>query len=88
MLVLLNITTNTSIKKLERSKQKYTNNTKIINVNKVHQQHYNNKCKQRCLHSYIFGHYNPSVRIIELVSNTAYVVCINFIVTFLSFKNV
>ena len=28
---------------------------------------------------YIIGHYNPSVRIINLVSHTTYVVCINFI---------
>ena len=28
---------------------------------------------------YIIGHYNPSVRIIELVSHTTYVVCVNFI---------
>ena len=30
-------------------------------------------------HAYIIGHYNPSVRIIELVSHTTYVVCVNFI---------
>ena len=30
------------------------------------------------LHTYIIGHYNPSVRIIELVSHTTYVVCVNF----------
>ena len=29
--------------------------------------------------TYIIGHYNPSVRIIELVSHTTYVVCANFI---------
>ena len=29
--------------------------------------------------SYIIGHYKPSVRIIDLVSNTTYVVCVNFI---------
>ena len=28
---------------------------------------------------YIIGHYNPSVRIIDLVSHTTYVVCVNFI---------
>ena len=27
----------------------------------------------------IIGHYNPSVRIIDLVSHTTYVVCVNFI---------
>ena len=30
-------------------------------------------------HTYIIGHYNPSVRIIDLVSYTTYVVCVNFI---------
>ena len=30
-------------------------------------------------HTYIIGHYNPSVRIIDLVSHTTYVVCGNFI---------
>ena len=27
---------------------------------------------------YIIGHYNPSARIIDLVSHTTYVVCVNF----------
>ena len=31
------------------------------------------------IHTYIIGHCNPSVRIIDLVSNTTYVVCVNFI---------
>ena len=31
------------------------------------------------IHTYIIGHYNPSVSIIELVSHTTYVVCANFI---------
>ena len=31
------------------------------------------------MHAYIIGHYNPSVRIIDLVSHTTYVVCFNFI---------
>ena len=31
------------------------------------------------IHTYIIGHYNPSVRIIDLVSHTTYVVCVNFI---------
>ena len=31
------------------------------------------------LHTYILGHYNPSVRIIDLFSHTIYVVCVNFI---------
>ena len=31
------------------------------------------------IHTYIIGHYNPSVGIIDLVSHTTYVVCINFI---------
>ena len=31
-------------------------------------------------YAYIIGHYNPpSVRIIDLVSHTTYVVCVNFI---------
>ena len=28
--------------------------------------------------TYIIGHYNPSVRIIDLVFHTTYVVCVNF----------
>ena len=38
--------------------------------------------------TYIIGHYNPSVRIIDLVSHTTYVVCVNFIHTWrdLQFK--
>ena len=28
------------------------------------------------IHTYITGHYNPSVRIIELISHTTYVVCV------------
>ena len=31
------------------------------------------------IHTYIIGHYNPSVRITGLVSHTTYVVCVNFI---------
>ena len=31
------------------------------------------------IHTYIIGYYNPSVRIIDLVSHTTYVVCVNFI---------
>ena len=31
------------------------------------------------IHIYIIGHYNPSVRIIDLVFHTTYVVCVNFI---------
>ena len=31
------------------------------------------------LYTYIIGHYNPSVRIIHLVSHSTYVVCVNFI---------
>ena len=31
------------------------------------------------IHTYIIGHYNPSVRIIDLVPHTTYVVCVNFI---------
>ena len=31
------------------------------------------------MHTYTIGHYNPSVRIIDLVSHTTYVVCVNFI---------
>ena len=29
--------------------------------------------------TYIIGHYNPPVRIIDLVSDTNYVMCVNFI---------
>ena len=31
------------------------------------------------LHTYVIGHYNLSVRIIDLVSHTNYIVCVNFI---------
>ena len=31
------------------------------------------------VHTYIIGHYNPSVRIIDLISHTTYIVCVNFI---------
>ena len=31
------------------------------------------------IHTYIIGHYNTSVRIIDLISHTTYVVCVNFI---------
>ena len=31
------------------------------------------------IHTYIIGHYNPSVSIINLVSHTTYVMCVNFI---------
>ena len=30
-------------------------------------------------YTYIIGHNNPSVRIIDLVSHTTYIVCVNFI---------
>ena len=32
-----------------------------------------------CMHTYIIGHYNPSVGVINLVFHTTYVVCVNFI---------
>ena len=35
--------------------------------------------KKRWRMPYIIGHCNPSVKIIELVSRTTYVVCVNFI---------
>ena len=31
------------------------------------------------IHTYIIGHYNPSLRIMDLVSHTTYVVSVNFI---------
>ena len=31
------------------------------------------------IHTYITGHYNPSVRIIDLVYHNTYVTCVNFI---------
>ena len=34
---------------------------------------------QTYIHTYIIGHYNPSVRIIDLVSHTTYVMRVNFI---------
>ena len=35
--------------------------------------------KNNYIHTHIIGHYNPSVRIINLVSHTTYVVFVNFI---------
>ena len=40
---------------------------------------YGKKLDNGKLHTYIIGHYYPSVRIIDLVSHTTYVVCVNFI---------
>ena len=34
------------------------------------------------IHTYIIGHYNTSVRISDLVSHTAYIVCVNFYTQF------
>ena len=31
-----------------------------------------------CIHTYIIGHYNLSVGIIDLISHTTYIVCVNF----------
>ena len=31
------------------------------------------------IHTYIIGHYKPSVRILDLVSHTTYTVCVKFI---------
>ena len=31
------------------------------------------------IYIYIIGHYNPSVKIIDLASHTTYVLCVNFI---------
>ena len=42
-------------------------------INNEHLAHYIHIC------TYITGHYNPSVRIIDLVFHTIYVVCVNFI---------
>ena len=36
-------------------------------------------CTKIFIHAYITGHYNTSSRIIDLVSYTTYVVCVNFI---------
>ena len=38
-------------------------------------------CRCTHTHTYIIGHYNPSVRIIDLVSHTTYVVCVNFYIS-------
>ena len=39
------------------------------------------------IHTYIIGHYKSSVRIMDLVSYNPYVVCVNFIHTYLSGGN-
>ena len=31
------------------------------------------------IYTYVIGHYNPSFKIIDLVSHTTYIVCVNFI---------
>ena len=31
------------------------------------------------IHTYTIGHYNPSVRVIDLVSHTSYAACVRFI---------
>ena len=31
------------------------------------------------IHTYIIGHFNPSIRIIDLASQTTYVACVNFL---------
>ena len=36
-------------------------------------------CHYKSIHTNIIGHDNPTVRIIDLVSHTTYVVCVNFI---------
>ena len=37
------------------------------------------KSNMRHTYTYIIGHYNPSVRIVDIVPHATYVVCINFI---------
>ena len=56
--------------------------TLLYNLPTIHSiQRYNGLCElTKCLiHTYIIGHYNPSVWITDLVSHTTYVVCVNFI---------
>ena len=36
-------------------------------------------CSVKSASTYLIGHYNPSVRIIDIVSHTTYVVCVNFV---------
>ena len=48
---------------------------RFLLFNKLH----SSLTKKNYIHTYIIGHYNPSVRIIDLVSHTTYVVCVNFI---------
>ena len=50
IIVVLDISPISSIKTRYTSKQKYTNATTRISVNKIHKQHYNNKYKQRYIH--------------------------------------
>ena len=38
----------------------------------------NKEVNRQQQHTYIIGHYNPSVRIFDLASDTTYVVCVNF----------
>ena len=38
---------------------------------------YNIDGSLQCMHLYIIDHYNPSIRIIDLVSHAIYVVCVN-----------
>ena len=46
-------------------------------LNKIHTNKYVEH-DPTSIHTYIIGHYNPSVRIIDLASHTTYVVCVHF----------
>ena len=65
-------------------------NSLVVYPQKQNLKHYSAKLKQSYIQfqyihfcsmscTYIIGHYNPSVRIIDLVSHTTYVVCVNFL---------
>ena len=49
----------------------------VLNVSRIHLRKLIKVIAR--LHAHIIGHYNPSLRIIDLVSYTTYAVCVNFI---------
>ena len=57
----------------------FTSNFSSTFMNQMDKTYYmKNQILLLCTHTHIIGHYNPSVRIIDLVSHTTYVVCVNF----------
>ena len=60
-----------SLKSISMLLREFKLSAKLYDVNII--------CLHTPLYTYIIDHYNPSVRIIDLVSHITYVVCVNFI---------